>query len=82
MLIVWHWKKVMMMIHVGNLAHHIQSLQLTLPGKKLTLVVYGAEEYFRLGIKPHIQSLKHAADTVTHIMYTTLYITIYPEIKI
>ncbi|XP_023710694.1 crossover junction endonuclease EME1 isoform X3 [Cryptotermes secundus] len=46
-LIVWHWEKVMRLIHAVDLTNHIQSLQLTLPGKKLTLVVYGVEQYFR-----------------------------------
>jgi hypothetical protein len=47
-LIVWHWEKVLQLIRVGDLTNYIQSLQHTLPGKKLTLVIYGAEQYFRL----------------------------------
>lgn len=47
MLIVWHWEKVMKLIHAEDLTNHVQSLQLSLPGKKLTIVVYGAEQYFR-----------------------------------
>jgi hypothetical protein len=55
MLIVWHWEKVMQHIQVGDLTNHIQSLQLTLPGKKLTLVVYGSEQRFRSELKQYVQ---------------------------
>ncbi|KDR20403.1 crossover junction endonuclease EME1 [Zootermopsis nevadensis] len=47
MLIIWHWGEVIRLIHAEDLTNHIQSLQLTQPGKRVTLVIYGAEEYFR-----------------------------------
>jgi predicted phosphodiesterase len=53
MLTVWYWDKVMRLIHAGDLINHIQSLQLTLLGKKVTLVIYGAEEYFRSELNSH-----------------------------
>jgi hypothetical protein len=71
MLIVWHWEKVMQLIHAGDLTNHIQSLQLKLPGKKLTLVVYGAEEYFRSELNLYIKSLWCAFNSVTFIILRT-----------
>jgi hypothetical protein len=53
MLIVWHCDKVVRLIHAGDLMNCVQSLQLTLPGKKVTLVIYGAEEYFRSELSTH-----------------------------
>ena len=47
MLIVWAWDKVMTLIHSRELTDHIKSIQLMEPRKKLTLVVYGSQEYFR-----------------------------------
>ena len=47
MLIVRAWDEVITLIHTRELTHHIKSIQLMVPGKKLTLVVYGAQEYFR-----------------------------------
>jgi len=47
MLIVWAWDKVVTLIHNRELTDHIKSIQLMAPHKKLTLVVYGAQEYFR-----------------------------------
>ncbi|PNF42775.1 hypothetical protein B7P43_G13623, partial [Cryptotermes secundus] len=67
-LIVWHWEKVMRLIHAVDLTNHIQSLQLTLPGKKLTLVVYGVEQYFRSELNLYRTSLWHAFSSATFIM--------------
>lgn len=47
MLIVWTWDEVITLIHTRELTNHIKSMQLMVPRKKLTLVVYGAREYFR-----------------------------------
>jgi hypothetical protein len=47
MLIVWAWDEVITLIHTRELTDHIKSVQLVVPHKKLTLVVYGVQEYFR-----------------------------------
>ena len=46
MLIVWAWDEVITLIHTRELTDHIKSIQLMAPHKKLTLVIYGAQEYF------------------------------------
>jgi hypothetical protein len=70
MLIVWHWDKVMGLIHAGDLTNHMQSLQRTLPGKKVTLVIYGAEEHFRSELNQH----GHTGMLLTqHLTYSLYY---------
>jgi hypothetical protein len=64
MLIVWTWDEVITLIHTRELTNHIKSMQLMVPRKKLTLVVYGAREYFRSDLSLHIKSVWHAVYTV------------------
>jgi hypothetical protein len=69
MLIVWAWDEVITLIHTKELTNHIKSAQLLVPHKKLTLVVYGAEEYFRSELSRHIKSVLHA------VVYTKIMLT-------
>jgi hypothetical protein len=64
MLIVWTWDKVITLIHTRELTTHIKSVQLREPCKKLTLVVYGAQEYFRSELSLYIKSVWHIVYTV------------------
>ncbi|XP_069686939.1 transcriptional regulator ATRX isoform X2 [Periplaneta americana] len=47
-LVVWHWDKVLKLIFAKDLMNQVLSIQRIVPHKKLTLIIYGVESYFRL----------------------------------